>query len=58
MRSTSACAFVAAQSAIKRKFEILALANFFEGLVAHLLKSAMDGLALRVRTLFLSETYT
>ena len=41
-----------AESAVERKFEILSLTDFFEALVAHLLESTMDGLALRIEDAF------
>src|SRR5277367_3803608 len=47
--------FVAAESAIERQFEVLALANFFQTLVAHLLKRTVNGLALGIENAFLER---
>jgi len=48
--------FFAAQATIERKLEILSLADFLQALITHLLEGSVDGFALGIRTLFLSET--
>ncbi len=46
---------LAVQAPIQRKFEILALADFFQAFIAHLLERALDGFALRIENTFLKR---
>src|ERR1700683_1247972 len=46
---------LAVQPPLQRKFEILALADLFQTLIAHLLERALDGFALRIENAFLQR---